>query len=438
MESQEKDEQFELYKMSMLVKKLSNMRTGTQGTSAITLLLPPTEQIPKIQSMIIDEIGSASNIKSRVNRQSVISALTSAQNRLKLYRFVPKNGLILLCGIVEIPQPDGTVKEKKISFGFEPPKPLTRFIYKCDNKFHLDSVEDCLTGEEDRYGILVITGEGAIYAYLTGTRKETLFSFEVDLPKKHGRGGQSALRFSRLAEESRHNYLRKVGEFATKYFIDSDKNIPLIKGLIIGGSGNLKFKFIDTFLNDKLKKPILLGTTDTSYGFEQGISEVLSANKELLKDVRYVKEREILSQFYELISKNVNKYCYGFKDTMKALDEGYLDTLLISEKCPIMIKPEQMDAIILERLKEADEFIESSEGIPLPEYLIHATKGKGTKLILISDASSEGSQFLRAFGGIAGFLRYERNLDDYYDEKEQIDDESNDKEKSEEDLSEYF
>lgn len=32
----------------------------------------------------------------------------------------------------------------------------------------------------------------------------------VDLPKKHGRGGQSALRFARLRLEKRHNYLRKV------------------------------------------------------------------------------------------------------------------------------------------------------------------------------------------------------------------------------------
>jgi peptide subunit release factor 1 (eRF1) len=32
----------------------------------------------------------------------------------------------------------------------------------------------------------------------------------VDLPKKHGRGGQSALRFARLRMEKRHNYVRKV------------------------------------------------------------------------------------------------------------------------------------------------------------------------------------------------------------------------------------
>lgn len=35
--------------------------------------------------MLTDEYGTASNIKSRVNRLSVLSAITSTQQRLKLY-----------------------------------------------------------------------------------------------------------------------------------------------------------------------------------------------------------------------------------------------------------------------------------------------------------------------------------------------------------------
>lgn len=40
--------------------------------------------------------------------------------------------------------------------------------------------------------------------------RDVLHKFSVDLPKKHGRGGQSALRFARLRLEKRHNYVRKV------------------------------------------------------------------------------------------------------------------------------------------------------------------------------------------------------------------------------------
>jgi len=45
--------------------------------------------------MLADEYGTASNIKSRVNRQSVLSAITSTQQKLKLYTRVPTNGLVI-------------------------------------------------------------------------------------------------------------------------------------------------------------------------------------------------------------------------------------------------------------------------------------------------------------------------------------------------------
>ena len=44
-----------------------------------------------MQKMLADEFGTASNIKSRVNRQSVLGAITSCQQRLKLYNRVSRN-----------------------------------------------------------------------------------------------------------------------------------------------------------------------------------------------------------------------------------------------------------------------------------------------------------------------------------------------------------
>ena len=55
------------------------------GTSMISLIMPPKDQISRASKMLADEYGTASNIKSRVNRQSVQSAITSTQQRLKLY-----------------------------------------------------------------------------------------------------------------------------------------------------------------------------------------------------------------------------------------------------------------------------------------------------------------------------------------------------------------
>ena len=57
----------------------------SNGTSMISLILPPKDQISRAAKMLADEFGTASNIKSRVNRLSVLSAITSTQQRLKLF-----------------------------------------------------------------------------------------------------------------------------------------------------------------------------------------------------------------------------------------------------------------------------------------------------------------------------------------------------------------
>lgn len=51
----------------------------------ISLIIPPKDQISRVSKMLADEYGTASNIKSRVNRLSVLGAITSVQQRLKLY-----------------------------------------------------------------------------------------------------------------------------------------------------------------------------------------------------------------------------------------------------------------------------------------------------------------------------------------------------------------
>ena len=78
------------------------------------------DQISRASAMLTQEYGTASNIKSRVNRLSVLAAITSTQQRLKLYTRVPPNGLVLFVGTILTDEG----KEKKVSFDFEPHKPI--------------------------------------------------------------------------------------------------------------------------------------------------------------------------------------------------------------------------------------------------------------------------------------------------------------------------
>ena len=168
--------------------------------------------------MLADEYGTASNIKSRVNRLSVLSAITSTQQRLKLYNKVPPNGLVLYCGTIMTDEG----KERKVNIDFEPFKPINTSLYLCDNKFHTEALNELLESD-DKFGFIVMDGSGALFGTLAGNSREVLHKFNVDLPKKHGRGGQSALRFARLRLEKRHNYVRKCAETAVQLFISNEK-----------------------------------------------------------------------------------------------------------------------------------------------------------------------------------------------------------------------
>ena len=75
------EEKLLLWKQKKILIGLQNARGN--GTSMISLILPPREQVSKAVQMLQEEYGTASNIKSRVNRLSVLSAIVSAKERLK-------------------------------------------------------------------------------------------------------------------------------------------------------------------------------------------------------------------------------------------------------------------------------------------------------------------------------------------------------------------
>lgn len=232
-EGQETDKNIEIWKVKKLIKGLESARGN--GTSMISLIMPPRDQLSRVTKMLAEEFGTASNIKSRVNRQSVLGAITSAQQRLKLYNKVPPNGLVLYTGTIVTD--DG--KEKKVTIDFEPFKPLNAFLYLCDNKFHTEALNEMLESD-DKYGFIVMDGSGALFGTLSGYTRKVLHKFTVDLPKKHGRGGQSQLRFSRLRMEKRHNFVTKTAELATQFYINPKTSQPNVSGLILAGSANLK------------------------------------------------------------------------------------------------------------------------------------------------------------------------------------------------------
>ncbi|CCF59177.1 hypothetical protein KAFR_0G01430 [Kazachstania africana CBS 2517] len=418
------EKNIEIWKVKKLVKSLEKARGN--GTSMISLVIPPKGQISMIQKMLTDEYGTASNIKSRVNRLSVLSAITSTQQKLKLYNKLPANGLVLYCG--DIITEDG--KEKKVTFDIEPYKPINTSLYLCDNKFHTEVLSELLEAD-DKFGFIVMDGQGSLFGLLSGNTRTVLHKFTVDLPKKHGRGGQSALRFARLREEKRHNYVRKVAEVAVQNFITNDK--VNVKGLVLAGSADFKTDLARSELFDQRLAAKVIQIVDISYGGENGFNQAIELSSEALSNVKFVQEKKLLEGYFDEISQDTGKFCYGIEDTLKALDLGAIETLIVFENLETVrytFKDSEDQEIIKFAAPDAKDksyAMDKATGKemevvtekPLVEWLAENYKSFGAALEFITDKSPEGSQFVSGFGGIGGLLRYKVNFEQLMDDSDE-------------------
>merc|ERR1712022_14372 len=247
-----------------LIKSLEEARGN--GTSMISLILPPKDDIARANKMLGDEFGTAQNIKSRVNRLSVLSAIKSTQERLKLYHRVPPFGLVVYCGTILTEDN----KEKKVTIDFEPFKPINTSLYLCDNKFHTEALQ-ALLQSDDKFGFIIMDGNGTLFGTLQGNTREIIHKISVELPKKHGRGGQSAMRFARLRLEKRHNYVVKVAELAVQFFIADNK--PNVAGIVLAGSADFKTELSTSDMFDPRLLRAVIKTVDVSYGGESGFNQ---------------------------------------------------------------------------------------------------------------------------------------------------------------------
>ncbi|KAG0497497.1 hypothetical protein HPP92_002188 [Vanilla planifolia] len=361
------DRNIEIWKIKKLIKALESARGN--GTSMISLIMPPRDQISRVAKMLGDEYGTASNIKSRVNRQSVLAAITSAQQRLKLYNKVPPNGLVLYTGTIVTE--DG--KEKKVTIDFEPFRPINASLYLCDNKFHTEALNELLESD-DKFGFIVMDGNGTLFGTLSGNTREVLHKFTVDLPKKHGRGGQSA-------------------------------------------------------------PAKIINVVDVSYGGENGFNQAIELSSEILANVKFIQEKKLIGKYFEEISQDTGKYAFGVDDTLKALEMGAVETLIVWENLDVnryVLKNSATGETVIKNLnkdQETDEKnfrdsttlveLEVQDKISLLEWLANEYKRFGCSLEFVTNKSQEGSQFCRGFGGIGGILRYQldmRSLDELSDE----------------------
>jgi peptide chain release factor subunit 1 len=163
-----------------------------------------------------------------------------------------------------------------------------------------------------------------------------------------------------------------VAELATQMFITNDS--PNVSGIILAGSADFKNVLGMSDLFDGRLAAIVLNTVDVSYGGENGFNQVresspaalssstaavrtvplcasllsgvwylceqaIELSAECLSNVKFIQEKKLVSKYFEEISQDTGKYCFGVADTLMCLDMGAVETLIVWENMEVSAGP---------------------------------------------------------------------------------------------------
>ncbi len=391
-----------------------------RGTELISLYIPGGKHVGEIMGMLRQEYSTAQNIKSRTTRKNVLAALRKVMSKLKLYKQIPENGLIIFCGaVLDGRSPDSTTME---IYAIEPPKPMDIYLYRCDSRFHVEPLKRLLEVREV-YGVLLVEVEEATFAVAEGPRVEIVKEITSGIPGKHRAGGQSARRFERLREMEINEYFKRVGRYANDIFL----SIENFKGLIVGGPGPTKDEFLKgDYLDYRLKQKVI-AVVDTSYSGWEGVKEALERAKDKLKKLRYHEERSLVQKFLSHLGKDTGLAVYGESEVRRMLEMGAVEVLLISEGLDLLrvkmaCKECGAEKVVLAKKGELEQLKARIHEIPcdkcgkkglqiidekeLIEEFIELGEKAGARVEIISTETEEGNMLLKSFGGLAGILRF--------------------------------
>ncbi|MGM5481384.1 MAG: peptide chain release factor aRF-1 [Nanobdellota archaeon] len=349
------------------IKELEQIKG--RNTELISVYIPAGYDINSKIGQLEDEQGTATNIKSKQTRDSVISSLEKMIQHLRTFKKTPENGLIVFSG-------NASEQEGKKDFkvwSVEPPIGINQNLYRCDKEFVLEPLRE-LVDDKIIFGLVAMDKREASIAILKGKTIIPLKTMHSAVPGKHKTGGQSAQRFERLREGAAIDFYKRIAHHMKEEFLDNQTEI---QGILVGGPGHTKFNFAEgNYITDQLKRKII-AIKDLSYTSEFGLHELLEKSEDVLSEEEVVHEKQIMQRFFETLAKDAGTVSYGFDDVMRLTQMGAVDTILISE---------DLDEKNLEELENEAEKV-------------------STKIDIISTETREGVQ-LRDMGRVAALLRY--------------------------------
>lgn len=359
-------EESEKFKLKKILNELKNYKG--RHTELITVYVPADYNLNGVAKQLEQEKSTAQNIKSKTTRKNVLDALERITRHLKLYKNTPKKGLAIFCG--NISQVEGQTQVE--IWAIEPPEPLRTKLYRCDQQFVLEPLEDMVQVKEI-YGLFVIERQEATIGLLEGKTIKVLQKLTSGIPGKTEKGGQSAARYSRIRDGMAKEYYRRAAEALKQQFF----NLPRLRGIIVGGPGPTKEDFLKQGELVTALKEKVIAVKDIGYSDEYGLELLVEASQDVLSQQEIMVEKVLLERFFTLLGSKPHMTAYGKENVKKALQVGAVNELILSTS------------------------LQENEVIELEGMAVNIS----ALVKFVSEETEEGIQF-RNLGGAGAILRF--------------------------------
>jgi peptide chain release factor subunit 1 len=138
---------------------------------------------------------------------------------------------------------------------------------------------------------------------------------------------------------------------------------------------------------------VIVNICDVSYGGENGFNQAIELSTDILANVKFIQEKKLIAKcvlwlhtraaptrdspalpslrrYFDEISQDTGKFCFGVEDTLQCLDMGAVETLIVWENLEInrhvLMNTATSETLIkyltLEQEKDTSHFVDKDTG----------------------------------------------------------------------------
>jgi peptide chain release factor subunit 1 len=268
--------------------------------------------------------------------------------------------------------------------------PIQKHRLHVDERPHLYPLAR-LIDQHPRYAALLVdTNSARLFVFGLGKTLVNKETQHIKLSRTQV-GGWSQMRYQRHVENNHLHHAKEVVEM-----LDRVVREEAVEHIILAGDQviiPLLREHLPNHLQEKIIDILRLDITTPEH-------EVLKATMKALSEHNLHSDAEKVRRFLDEYRAG-GLAVVAVKDTIKALEQGQVDELLISASPSEVRIEEDFDTSSHDHNSSGERF---SSGLTTADLLLTRARQTGARVTFIEDAA-----LLRSFGGVGGVLRYQVN-----------------------------